>query len=343
MLKEALLWEEFTGKGVRCQLCPRNCLIDDGHMGWCNTRLNKGGKLYAVTYGKVASLSVSSIEKKNMFNFFPGTSWLSLGSLGCNFQCHGCQSWELSHSDVKKDLVDIPYMPPEMIVKKALKNGCKGIAFTYNEPTMWFEYVLDVFKLAKEAGLSTCYVTNGFMSPAALEMIAPYLDGFCLDIKGAFMETYTRISDVSDINIIFSNGSDAKRRFAVHVEVVTNVIPGYNANEKEMREIASWVFAELGKDTPWHLTRFFPYGQLKDVESTPVDLLVNLRNMALKEGLLYVYLGNVPGHNAGNTYCQSCKKVIIKRTDDDEIDSRLKEGHCPYCNALIFGRFAYGQ
>lgn len=341
MLKEALLWEGFTGKSVRCQLCMRKCLIDDGGMGWCQTRLNKDGKLYALTYGRVSSLSVSSIERKPMFNFFPGTMWLSLGSLGCNFRCHGCQSWELSHADVKKDLNKTPYMSPEMVVKKAKQNGCQGIAFTYNEPTMWFEFVLDVFKLAKQEGLSTCYVTNGYMAPKALDMIAPYLDGFCLDVKGAFMESYTRIADVSDINIVFSNGSDAKRKFAIHVEVVTNVIPGYNSNEKEMKEIGAWIFAELGKDTPWHLTRFFPYGALKEITPTPVDLLETLRTMGLHEGLLYVYISNIPGHAGSNTYCQSCKKLIIKRKEYDEVESKLKDGRCPYCNALIFGRFAF--
>ena len=341
MLKEALLWEAFTGKSVRCQLCMRKCMIDDGKMGWCQTRLNKDGKLYAITYGRVASLTVSSIEKKPMFNFFPGTMWLSLGSLGCNFQCHGCQSWETSHCDVKKELNKTTYVSPEMVVKKAKQNGCQGIAFGYNEPTMWFEFVLDVFKLAKQEGLSTCYVTNGYMSPLALDMMAPYLDGFCLDVKGAFMESYTRIADVSDINIIFSNGSDAKRKFAIHVEIVTNVIPGYNSNEKEMKEIAAWTFAELGKDTPWHLTRFFPFAGLKDVVQTPLEQLENLRTMALREGLLYVYISNVPGHEGANTYCQGCRKVIIKRKEYDEVESRLKDGHCASCNALIFGRFAF--
>lgn len=340
MLKQALLWEEFTGKNVHCNLCMRKCVIPDGRLGWCGARINQDGKLYALTYGRVALFSVSPIEKKPMYNFFPGSLWFSLGSLGCNFKCHGCQSWNFSHCDVKKSLSQTTYMPPEMAVKKAKQNGCKGIAFTYNEPTMWFEYTLDVFKLAKEEGLSTCYVSNGFMSPKALSMIAPYLDGFCLDVKGAFMESYTRIADISDVNIIFNNGSDAKRKYAIHVEIVTNIIPGYNSNEKEGKEIAAWVFAELGKDTPWHLTRFFPYGELKDVSPTPISLLENLRTMALREGILYVYIGNVPGHQAANTYCQNCKKPIVKRKEYDEIETRLVQGHCPHCNALIFGRFS---
>ena len=341
MLKEALLWEKAMGHGIRCSMCMRKCLIDEGKVGFCQTRYNQGGALYSITYGQVASISVSSIEKKSMFHFFPGTLWLSVGGLGCNFKCHGCQSWDLSHCEVKKSLPNTTFMPPEMLIKKAKKNGCKGIAFTYNEPTMWFEYALDTFKLAKKEGLSTCYVTNGYLAPQALDLIAPYLDGICLDVKGAFMESYTRISDISDINVIFSNGSDAKRKYAMHVEVVTNIIPGYNSNEKEAKEIASWIFAELGKDTPWHVTRFFPYGEMKEVAPTPVGVLETLRQIGIKEGLLYVYVGNVPGHNAAHTYCQSCKKTIIKRKEYDEIEDRLIEGHCPYCNALIFGRFSY--
>jgi len=341
MFKEALLWEKFTNNSVRCQLCARRCIIDEGHLGWCQTRFNKDGVLYTLTYGKVASMSISPIEKKPMYHFFPGSLWLSLGGLGCNFRCHGCQSWDFSHCDVKKTVSKTPFMSPEMVVKKAKKNNCRGIVFTYNEPTMWFEYTIDVFKLAKQEGLSTCYVTNGYMSSQALEMLSAYLDGFCLSVKGAFMESYTRICGIAEVNIIFSNGSDAKRRYAMHVEVVTNIIPGYNSNEKEAKEIAAWMFAELGKDTPWHLTRFFPYGELKDVSPTPLGQLENLWRLGKREGLLYVYIGNVPGHQAAHTYCQVCKKPVIRRKQYDEIDNRLIEGHCPHCHALIFGRFPY--
>lgn len=325
---------------IQCKLCMRRCIIKEGELGWCQTRVNQDGMLYALTYGQVASISISAIEKKPMYHFFPGSVWLSVGGLGCNFKCSGCLSADVAHCDVKKSLYKTTYTNPQMLVKKAKRNKCQGIAFTYNEPTVWFEYTYDVFKLAKEEGLSTCYVSNGFMSPLALKMISKYLDGICLDVKGAFMESYARIADISDINIIFNNGSDAKRRYAMQLEIVTNVIPGYNSNEKELKEIAAWIFAELGKDTPWHLTRFFPYGELNDVAPTPVSLLENLRSMALKEGLLYVYLGNVPEHNASHTYCQKCKKLIIKRSEYDEVENRLYEGHCPHCNSLIFGRFS---
>ncbi|MCP4649448.1 MAG: AmmeMemoRadiSam system radical SAM enzyme [PVC group bacterium] len=341
MLKEALLWEKAMGNAVYCRLCMRKCLIDEGHLGWCQTRVNKEGALYTLTYGQVASMTISPIEKKPMYHFFPGSIWLTLGGVGCNFKCHGCQSWDVSHCDVKKKLPQTNYMSPETVVKKAKKNGCKGIVFTYNEPTMWFEYTLDVFKKAKEEGLSTCYVTNGYMTPQALDMISEYLDGFCVSIKGAFIESYTRISDISDINTIFSNTSDAKRKHAIHVEIITSIIPGYNSNEKESKEICAWIFAELGKDTPLHLTRFFPYGDFKDVAPTPAGLLDNLYKVAKREGIYYVYVGNIPGHNASHTYCQNCKKMVIKRKEYDEIEAILREGHCPHCNALIFGRFAF--
>ncbi|MCK5346922.1 MAG: AmmeMemoRadiSam system radical SAM enzyme, partial [Candidatus Heimdallarchaeota archaeon] len=175
----------------------------------------------------------------------------------------------------------------------------------------------------------------------ALEMISKNLDGICIDVKGSFIESYTRIADISDINIIFSNASDAKRRYAIHVEIVTNIIPGYNSNEKEAKEIAAWMFAELGKDTPWHLTRFFPYGDFKEVAPTPVGLLENLHKVGKQEGLFYVYIGNIAGHNGMHTYCQNCKKIVIKRKEYDEIEMPLKDGYCPYCKSLIFGRFSY--
>ncbi|MFH2138564.1 MAG: AmmeMemoRadiSam system radical SAM enzyme [Candidatus Omnitrophota bacterium] len=341
MLKEALFWEKAMGNSVYCGLCAKKCLIDEGHTGWCETRINKDGVLYSITYGQVASMTISPIEKKPMYHFFPGTLWLTLGGLGCNFRCHGCQSWDVSHCDVKKKLPQTTYMSPEMVVRKAKKNRCQGIVFAYNEPTMWFEYTLDVFKLAKEEGLGTAYITNGYMMPKALDMISRHLDGFCIDIKGSFIESYTRIADIADINVIFSNASSAKRHHAMHVEVVTNIIPGYNSNEKESKEIAAWMFAELGKDTPWHLTRFFPYGDFKEVPPTPVGLLENLHKVGKREGLYYVYIGNIPGHAASQTYCQACKKMVIKRKEYDETESILKEGHCPNCNALIFGRFPF--
>lgn len=246
MLKEALFWEKAMGNAVYCNLCMRKCLIDEGQLGWCESRINKDGKLFTLTYGQVSSMTISPIEKKPMYHFFPGSIWLTLGSVGCNFHCHGCQSWEVSHCEVKRKLPETTYMSPEMVVRKAKRNGVKGIAFAYNEPTMWFEYVVDVFKLAKEEGLSTCLVTNGFLNPRALEMINQDLDGMCLDVKGSFIESYTRIADISDINTIFSNASDAKRRYAMHLEVVTNIIPGFNASEKEIKEIGAWMFAELG-------------------------------------------------------------------------------------------------
>ncbi len=341
MLKEALFWEKSPmGQTIRCQLCMRKCIIEEGKLGWCGTRLHKDGKLYSLTYGQAASVSISPIEKKNMYHFFPGSIWFSLGGLGCNFRCRGCLNWETACCDVAKSLRKASYLSPEMAVMKAKKNRCKGIAFTYNEPTMWFEYTLDVCKLAKQEGLSTCYVTNGFMSPQALQAIGPYLDGICLDLKGGFMESYARLADISDINVIFVNGSDAKRKYAMHVEVCTNVIPGFNSTEKEAKEICSWIFAELGKDTPWHLTQFFPYGEMKDVSPTPINMLETMRNVGMKEGLLYVYISNVPGHSANNTYCQKCKKVVIKRKEFDEIENKMVQGYCPSCKTLIFGRYS---
>ncbi|MCM8812972.1 MAG: AmmeMemoRadiSam system radical SAM enzyme [Candidatus Omnitrophica bacterium] len=343
MMHEALLWKRIDDSvaTVRCSLCMRRCVIENGQFGWCATRINQNGTLYTLTYGNVAQLSISTIEKKPLYHFFPGSMWLSLGGVGCNFKCHGCQAWDLSHCDVKKKVQETTYMSPQAVVKKAKQNGCQGVCFTYNEPTMWFEYVLDVFKTAKQEKLSTCLVTNGFMTAQALNMLGEYLDGYCLDVKGSFMESYTRIADVSEINTIFSNGSEAKRRWAMHVEIVTNIIPGYNSSEKELKEIATWIFAELGKDTPWHLTRFFPYGDFKEVAPTPQALLENMRNMAMREGLLYVYIGNIPGHPGAHTYCQKCKKPIIKRLEYDEIENRMAQGHCPHCKTLIFGRFAF--
>ncbi|RKY36029.1 MAG: AmmeMemoRadiSam system radical SAM enzyme [Candidatus Omnitrophota bacterium] len=341
MMKEALFWEKTLRDNVRCNLCIRKCDIKEGCLGYCGTRLNQNGTLYTLTYGRVAVMSICAIENKPMYHFFPGSLWLSVGGLGCNFRCGGCNNSDLSHADVKRSLFKTTYMTPEMVVKKAKENNCMGIAFTYNEPTMWFEFVLDVFKLAKQAGLSTCYVTNAGMSPAALGVIGEVIDGFCADVKGAFVESYSRIADVSDVNIIFSNVSEAKRKFAMHVEVVTNIIEGYNSNEAESREIASWIFAELGKDTPWHLTKFFPSGKFKDVGATSIGILRNLYSMGKKEGIYYVYIGGIQDNPEKHTYCHNCKRMLIKRKQYGEIENYLVDGHCPYCKTLIVGRYPY--
>jgi len=338
-MREALLYEKLSGDRVRCNVCQRRCVIVEGERGYCFTRVNRNGSLYTLIYGEVSSLSVNPIEKKPVFHFYPGSRWLSLGSLGCNFRCPGCQNWEIAHSRVDSKGRGTRYISPEECVRLAKDYGCLGISWTFNEPTLWFEYTLEGARLAKEEDIYTNYVTNGFITEEALDTIGPYLDVFRVDIKGFSEETYRRIAHLSDFTRILETTKRAKEKWKMHVEIVTNVIPGYNDDEGQLRGIASWIRRDLGADTPWHVTRFHPYLELSRLPSTPISTLERAREIGFEEGLHYVYLGNVPGHPGENTYCHNCKNLLIRRFVFDLQENNIVNGRCPECGTLIPGDF----
>jgi len=336
MKREAILYEESRDHAVRCHVCQRRCLIPEGKAGWCRTRVNEGGTCNSLIYGEVSSLSINPIEKKPVFHFYPGSAWLSLGSLGCNFRCPGCQNWDIAHW--KGEPTHTEYLSPEALVSKAKATGCLGISFTFNEPALWLEYTLEAARLAKDQGLSTNYVTNGFMSEDAFEAIAPFLDVWRVDIKGFSDRTYQRIGQIQGFKGILEITKKAKKH-DMHVEVVTNIIPGFNDEQVELRAIASWIKKELGADTPWHLTRFHPHYELSHLPPTPISALEETWASGKEEGLWYVYLGNVPGHRLENTYCHSCSELLIKRYLFESRVNRIEDGKCPRCKTPIPGRF----
>jgi pyruvate formate lyase activating enzyme len=335
MIREALLYEKLKGEKVRCNTCPRHCVLGEGQKGFCFTRQNQGGRLFTLIYGEVASLSVNPIEKKPVFHFHPGSRWLSLGALGCNFRCPGCQNWELSHSRGGT----ANYLSPQELISLAKRHGCMGISWTFNEPTIWLEYTLDGAKLAKEQGLYTNYVTNGYITPEALDTIGPYLDVFRVDIKGFSPTSYGRTAHISDFAPILEAAKRAKKEWGMHVELVTNIIPGCNDDEEELRGIARWIRDELGAYTPWHITRFFPHLELSHLDPTPIATLERAAEIAREEGLSYVYLGNLPAHPGENTYCHHCGRLVIKRQVFDILECNLRKGRCRYCDTPIPGQF----
>ncbi|MGB7060955.1 MAG: AmmeMemoRadiSam system radical SAM enzyme [Candidatus Zixiibacteriota bacterium] len=338
-LKEALLYDSLPDRGVKCNICQRRCVIEPERIGYCHTRVNKGGKLYSLIYSKVSSSMISPIEKKPLFHFHPGSRWLSLGTLGCNFRCPGCQNWEIAHAKIDSNKSDLKSITPQEAVDLAKEHDCKGISWTYNEPTIWFEYTLDSAKLAKENGLLTNYVTNGFITPEALDMIGPYLDAFRVDIKGFSDACYKNICHVENFKGILDVTKRAKEKWGMWVEIVTNVTPGYNDDETQFRGIASWIKNDIGEFTPWHVTQFVPHLELSGVPATPVSTLVRAREIGMEEGLKYVYLGNVWGHPAENTYCHNCGKLLIERKGFYVSQRETKGGKCRYCHADIPGRF----
>ena len=335
-MKEAYLYEKLESGKVACLTCQRKCVIQEGQKGWCRTRINKDGKLYSLIYGEVSSLSINPIEKKPVFHFYPGSKWISLGSVGCNFRCPGCQNWDIAHW--KEGPTRTEYLSPEELITKAKNTESLGLSWTFNEPAVWFEYTLDGAKLAKAQGLYTNYVTNGFISELAFDMIAPFLDVYRVDLKGFSQKTYQSIARIEDFKGILEIMKKA-RGYGIHVEVVTNIIPGFNDDKNELRDIASWIKNELGLDVPWHVTRFYPHLKLSHLTPTAISTLEKAWMIGKEEGLWYVYLGNVPGHKWENTCCHNCGELLIERYVFEIIKNRITNNRCPKCNTVIPGRF----
>lgn len=333
----ALLVEALSGDRVRCLTCLRRCVIPPGGRGWCHTRENQEGRLYSLIYGRVASLSLNPIEKKPVFHFLPGSQWLSLGSLGCNFRCPGCQNWELAHADLQRELRYTRYVSPEELVDLAVRQEAAGLSWTFNEPVLWLEYILDTAPLARQAGLFTNIVTNGALTPQAVDALGPHLDVYRVDLKGYFPETYEVLAHLPDPEGIRAAAVQARQRWGMWLEVVTNLIPGLNDDLATLEGIGSWIAAALGVSTPWHLTRFHPAYQYGHLPTTPISTLETARRQAREAGLRFVYLGNVPGHPGENTFCPGCGREVIARHIFSVTALRLEGGCCVACGTPLPG------
>ncbi|ADP77755.1 Radical SAM domain protein [Methanothermus fervidus DSM 2088] len=330
MIKEAYLYEKINKK-VRCNVCMRKCLIPPNKKGFCGTRENKDGKLYTLIYSTVSSVAIDPIEKKPLFHFYPGENVYSLGTVGCNFRCKHCQNWTISQ---EWQSVATEEISPEEAIQAAKNYNCKMIAWTYNEPTIWFEYTLDSAKIAKENGIKTVYVTNGYMSKEAFKKIKPFLDAANIDLKAMSDKFYREICGVPSVDPVLENIVRWKKA-GVHIEVTNLIIPKYNDSKEMIRELIEFMVEEVGVDTPLHFTRFFPHYKLSDLPPTYVDTLVKAREMALKMGMRYVYIGNVPGTEFENTYCYECGELLIERRGFGVSKINLDDKACPKCGAKI--------
>lgn len=330
-VREGLLYEQRPDGKVKCHVCPRLCVIAEGKLGICRTRQNIGGKCYTLIYGMVVSVAADPIEKKPLFHFHPGTMCLSLGTLGCNMRCLHCQNWQIAHADALEDGAQLRYLPPEKIPVAAANSGCRGVAWTYNEPTIWLEYARDGAIICHEHGLYTVFVTNGYITPEALDVIAPHLDAYRVDIKGFRPETYQFLARIKDVQPIFDAAVNAKDKYGCHVEIVTNIIPTVNDDDETLRSIAEWIARELGRKTPWHVTRFHPYLELSHLSSTPIETLERAVAIGRTAGLEFIYVGNVPGHPGENTICPNCGRVAIRRDGYTLGEVNVREGYCAFC------------
>ena len=328
--RPALLWSVADHDRVECELCPYRCRLGDGAAGVCGVRENRDGTLETSIYGAVAAAAADPIEKKPLYHFFPGSQVYSVGTVGCNMRCIHCQNWELSRERPGSS-APVRYLSPEALVASAIESGCQGVAWTYNEPTIWIEYAVDGARLAKEAGLYTVFVTNGYITQAGLDIIGPHLDAFRVDLKGHSDSFYSELAKIADPAPIRSSAERAKHHWGMHVEVVTNVIPGMNDDDAGLAGMARWIYDSLGPDTPWHLTRFLPYLDLEHLEPTPMNTLLRGQKIASDVGLSFVYLGNVPEKGGADTYCPECGSLSLQRSGYT-VNSRItSSGECDEC------------
>ena len=331
MIKEAVLYDSLVETKVKCNVCAHRCTISDGRVGVCRTRQNQDGKLYTLIYNTVSSEASDPIEKKPLYHFLPGTLSYSLGTVGCNFRCQHCQNWNISQVTI--DETNTMEITPEQAVQRAIATGCSSIAWTYNEPSIWHEYTYDSAVLAKKAGLKTVYVTNGYITPEALQRMAPYLDAFRVDIKSFSDDFYKKVCGARLAPVLES--TKLAKELGMHVETITLLIPEMNDSIDEVTELVKWVRDNLGVDTPMHFTRFHPMYKMSDLNATPLDTLEMAYDIAKKEGMRFVYLGNVGGHEYENTYCPACNALLIDRAGYRAGEVRIMSGKCPECSEDI--------
>uniref|UniRef100_A0A7C3WRY7 AmmeMemoRadiSam system radical SAM enzyme n=1 Tax=Desulfobacca acetoxidans TaxID=60893 RepID=A0A7C3WRY7_9BACT len=329
----ALFYQVRPQQKVKCRLCPRGCEVKPGERGDCGVRENRKGSYYTLVYGNPCAVHVDPVEKKPFFHVLPGTPTYSIATAGCNLHCIFCQNWEISQT--KPEATYNYDLPPENVVAAAQKGSCPSIAYTYVEPIIFYEYMLDTARLAKKAGILNICHSAGYISPEPLAMLAEVLDAACIDLKAFDNRFYQELVD-GELEPVLNTLKTLRRR-GVHVEIVNLVIPQKNDRPETIDAMCRWIREELGPLTPLHFSRFFPLYKMKNHYPTPVSTLEQARQIALQAGLKYVYLGNLPGNPAENTYCHHCGQLIIGRRGFTVGERNLKDGKCRFCGTKIPG------
>jgi len=334
-MKEAILYNKLDNNKVQCNLCAHRCIVNTGKSGICKVRENIDGIMYTKVYDRTIAQHIDPVEKKPLYHFYPGSNAYSMATPGCNFHCNFCQNWNISQLTNNELLKSGQKTTPEQIVFNAKQSGCKSIAYTYTEPTIFFEYSYDTARLASETGIKNIYVSNGYMTFEMLEMINPYLDAVNIDLKAFRDKTYRRIIGAR-LQPVLDNLKKIKQ-MGIWLEVTSLIIPGINDDPKEITDMANFVAAELGKDVPWHISRFFPAYKMKEIPPTPVEKLQMAKETGLKAGLNYVYVGNVSSITDLYTKCPQCGFLLIKRSGFGVMQNDIKNGQCPKCGMKIAG------
>lgn len=335
-VKEAAYYKKLEDARVECELCPRKCTIADMERGYCGVRENRGGTYYTLVHSRVCALNVDPIEKKPLFHYLPGTKAYSLATAGCNVECKFCQNWQISQ--YRPEQIESIKLTPEDIVRDTKMSGSRTVAFTYSEPVVFYEYMLDIAQQCKEQGLGAVMISNGFIQEKPLIELCQHLSAVKIDLKG-FTEKFYQEVCTGELKPVLNTLLTLKKA-GIWFEIVMLIIPTLNDSEKELTELCAWIKEHLGTDIPIHFTRFHPTYKIKNLPPTPVKTLQTARKIALDMGLHFPYVGNVPGHEGGNTYCPHCQKIIIRRTGFSILENNLKDGKCKDCDQTIPGIWA---
>ena len=342
-MHEALLYEKQADKSVRCKLCRHNCHIREGKRGICMVRENRGGTLFSIFWGHPCAVAVDPIEKKPLFHFKPASKSLSIATLGCNFRCGFCQNWEISQfgyednvTNRTKAVTSKSSIMPKSIADEALKQGCKSISYTYSEPTIFYEYAKEIAIESAPNGIDSIFVTNGFMSREMLDDFGGLLKAANVDLKAFRKETYKKVMK-ADLNGVLDSIAYMKK-LGIWIEVTTLVVPGMNDSPEELADIANFI-ASVGKEIPWHISRFYPQYKFDSIEETPLEIIESAFELGKKAGLKFVYTGNIIGSPHENTYCPNCSTLLVERKGYTVTQNLISDSKCPKCFEKIEGRF----
>jgi pyruvate formate lyase activating enzyme len=330
-VREAMFWHELGQGKVECELCPHRCKLSEGKRGICGVRKNIGGKLNTLVYGLGSSAHDDPIEKKPLYNFYPGTTVMSFGTVGCNFRCLHCQNFQISQ--VKPDDASLQKFTVKDVLSLTAGHNCGGVAWTYNEPTIWFEFTYDGCKAVKEQGLYTVYVTNGYINEEPLKKIAPYLDAMNIDVKAGTDEFYKKVCKGERKHVLAT--CELAHKLGIHIELTYLVIPGFNDTEEEIKQFADWVVQSLSPEVVVHFSRFHPDYKLTDRDGTPMETLDMAYKISKKAGCEYVYVGNIVHNTYENTYCPKCNNLLIERVGYSTNIVGLKGPTCKKCGKAI--------
>ena len=335
-MTSALLYETLAAKRVHCFLCAHECRIKPGRRGICGVRQNTGGRLETLIYGRLVAQSADPVEKKPLFHLQPGSRSYSIATVGCNFRCRFCQNADIAQMPADHDgMIMGREVTAASVVQEAVRQDCQSIAYTYTEPTVFFEFAYDTAKLAHGQGLKNIFVTNGYMSDRALDMIVPYLDAANVDLK-AFSDDFYRSQCKARLAPV-RNTLMRMKALGILVEVTTLVIPGLNDDPEELKALAGFLVDALGPETPWHISRFHPTYRLMDHDVTPAETLKRARQIGLEAGLHYVYLGNLPTRDGEDTACHQCGAVLIERSGFHVRRNLIEDDRCPRCRTPVYG------